>query len=223
MIPVISRGKMSNEHRFASAVIRILVVDDHPLFRDGIAVLIGGQPDLELVAQASNGREGVEQFRKHLPDITLMDLQMPEASGLDAILAIREESPDARIIVLTTYSGDVQALRALKAGARAYLLKNLLHKELLATIRAVHAGNKTMSPSVAAELADHSGEDALTTREMEVLRLVVLGNANKEIAAQLSITEEAVKSRIKNILMKLNANDRTHAAMVALKRGIIEL
>jgi DNA-binding NarL/FixJ family response regulator len=203
--------------------IRILVVDDHPLLRDGIAALIGGEPDMELVAQAANGREGIEQFREHLPDIVLMDLQMPETSGIDAILAIREEAPDARIIVLTTYSGDMQAVRALKAGARAYLLKNLLHKELLATIRTVHAGQKTMSAAVAAELANHSGEDALTAREIEVLRLIALGNANKEIAVQLSSTEEAVKSRVKHILVKLNANDRTHAAMVALKRGIIEL
>lgn len=202
--------------------IRILVVDDHPLLRDGIAALIGGQSDMELVAEASNGREGIEQFRKYLPDITLMDLQMPEQSGIEAVLTICKERPDARIIILTTYSGDAQALRALKAGARAYLLKNLLHKELLATIRTVHAGNKTMSPSVAVELANRSGEDALTTREVEVLRLIVLGNPNKEIAALLSITEEAVKSRVKNILVKLKANDRTHAAMLALKRGIIE-
>jgi DNA-binding NarL/FixJ family response regulator len=228
-MPVLSGGNMGGEGGVAAGfapnqrTIRILVVDDHPLLRDGIAALIGGEPDMELVAQAANGREGIEQFRKHVPDVVLMDLQMPETSGIEAILAIRGEAPDARIIVLTTYSGDVQAVRALKAGARAYLLKNLLHKELLATIRAVHAGQKTMSPSVAAELADHSGEDALTTRETEVLRLIALGNANKEIAAQLSITEEAVKSRIKHILMKLNANDRTHAAMVALKRGIIEL
>jgi len=151
-----------------------MVVDDHPLLRGGIAALIEGQSDMELVAQAANGREGIEQFQEHQPDITLMDLQMPEKNGIDAILTICEESPDARIIVLTTYSGDAQALRALKAGARAYLLKNLLHKELLATIRTVHAGNKTMSPSVAAELANHSGEKVLTTREIEVLRLVAL-------------------------------------------------
>jgi len=204
-------------------VIRIMVVDDHPLLRDGIAALLAGQPDLELVAQASNGREAIEQFRIHAPDITLMDLQMPEMSGIDAIVAIREASPDARVIVLTTYSGDVQVLRALKAGARAYLLKNLLHKELLTTIRAVHAGQKTMSPSVAAELADFSGEEALTPREIEVLRLIAAGLANKEIAAQLSITEETVKSRVKNILMKLRANDRTHAAMIGLRRGILQL
>lgn len=205
-----------------SLPIRILIVDDHPLLRDGIAALIDGQPDMELVAQASNGREGIDQFRAHAPDITLMDLQMPEISGIDALIAIREEAPNARVIVLTTYSGDVQALRALKAGARAYLLKNLLHKELLATIRTVHAGHKTMSPSVAAQLAEHSAEDALSPREIDVLRLIADGNANKEIAAQLSITEETVKSRVKNILMKLHANDRTHAAMIGLKRGIIE-
>jgi DNA-binding NarL/FixJ family response regulator len=202
--------------------IHILVVDDHPLLRDGIAALIGGQPDMELVAQASNGREGIEQFRRYAPDITLMDLQMPETTGIDAIIAIREKAPDARIIVLTTYSGDVHVVRALKAGARAYLLKDLLHKELLETIRAVHAGHRTMSPSVAAELAEHSGEDALTPRETDVLRLIAAGHANKEIAAQLSITEETVKSRVKNILAKLRANDRTHAAMIGLKRGIIQ-
>jgi DNA-binding NarL/FixJ family response regulator len=203
--------------------IRILVVDDHPLLRDGIAALVGGQADMELVAQASNGREGIEQFRKHAPDITLMDLQMPETSGIDAIISIREEAPDARVIVLTTYSGDVQALRALKAGARAYLLKNLLHKELLATIRTVHAGHKTMSPSIAVELAEQTGEDALTSREIEVLKLIAAGNPNKEIAAQLSISEETVKSRVKNILAKLHANDRTHAVTIGLRRGIIDL
>ena len=201
--------------------IRILVVDDHPLLREGIAALIDGQPDMELVSEAADGREGVEQFRKYAPDITLMDLQMPETTGMEAIIAIREQAPEARIIVLTTYSGDVQAQRALQAGARAYLLKNLLHKELLTTIRAVHAGHKTMSPAVAAELAAHAGEEALTEREMEVLRLIAAGNANKEIAAQLSITEETVKSRVKNILSKLHANDRTHAAMIGVKRGII--
>jgi DNA-binding NarL/FixJ family response regulator len=203
--------------------IRILVVDDHPLLRDGIAALIAGQPDMEIVAQASNGREGIEQFRAHGPDVTLMDLQMPEMNGIDAISVIRNEVPQARIIVLTTYTGDVQVLRALKAGARGYLLKNLLHKELLETIRAVHAGQKTLSPAVAVELFEHSIDDALTPREIEVLRLIAGGNANKEIAARLSITEETVKSRVKNILLKLQANDRTHAAMIGLKRGIIEL
>ena len=203
--------------------IRILVVDDHPLFRDGIAALIDGQPDMELVAQAADGREGIEQFRKHSPDITLMDLQMPDTTGVEAIMAIRKTAPDARIIVLTTYSGDAQVLHALEAGARAYLLKNLLHKELLETIRTVNAGRKTMSPSLAAELAEHSGEDVLTAREIDVLRLIAGGHANKEIAARLSITEETVKSRVKNILSKLQANDRTHAAMIAIKRGIISL
>src|ERR1700761_662441 len=202
------------------SAIRIVVVDDHPLLRDGIAVLIEGQPDMNLVAQAANGREGVEVFRKHLPDVILMDLQMPEMTGIDAIMAIREIDPAARIIVLTTYSGDVQVMRAVKAGARAYLLKNLLHKELLATIRAVHAGQKTMSPAIAAEVAGYCAGDALTAREIDVLRLIAAGNANKEIAAQLCITEETVKSRVKTILMKLRANDRTHAAMIGLKRGI---
>ncbi len=204
-------------------VIRILIVDDHPLLREGVAALVGGQADMELVAQASNGREGIEQFRAHTPDITLMDLQMPEKTGVEAIAAILNNAPEARIIVLTTYSGDIQARRALEAGARAYLLKNLLHKELLDTIRSVYAGRKTMSPSVAAELAEHTGEEILTQREVDVLRLISAGHANKEIAAQLAITEETVKSRVKNILSKLNANDRTHAAMIGLKRGIIAL
>jgi len=196
-------------------------VDDHPLIQDGIAALIVGKKDLELVAQASNGTEGVEQFRKHRPDITLMDLQMEGLNGIDAIIAIREQAPDAAIIVLTTYSGDVRVRRALKAGAQAYLLKNLLHKDLLDTIRSVHAGRRTVSPDVAAALAEHSLDEPLTDREMEVLQLIASGHANKEIAARLSITEEAVKSRVKNILAKLHANDRTHAAMIAVKRGIL--
>ena len=213
-------GRLQTDDR---EVIRILIVDDHPLLREGIAALVGGQSDMELVAQASTGREGIEQFRIHTPDVTLMDLQMPDKTGIEAINAIREKAPGARIIVLTTYSGDVQARQALEAGARAYLLKSLLHKELLDTIRAVHAGRKTMSASVAAELAEHTGEDILTAREIEVLRLIAAGHANKEIAAQLAITEETVKSRVKNILSKLRANDRTHAAMIGLKRGIINL
>src|SRR5712692_5145381 len=203
--------------------IRILAVDDHPLFRSGIAALLATQPDMSLVAEASNGREAIERFRAHRPDITLMDLQMPEMNGLDAMIAIRDEFPEARIIVLTTYTGDVQVLRALKAGAQAYVMKNLVHKELLQTIRAVYAGRKTMSPEVAAQVAAHSGEESLTAREIDVLRLIAAGSANKEIAAQLSITEETVKSRVKNILLKLGANDRTHAVTIGLKRGIIEL
>src|SRR5271157_619229 len=203
--------------------IRILTVDDHPIVRQGIAGLVGVQPDMILVGEASNGREAVQQFRMHHPDITLMDLQMPEMNGLDALVAIRNESPEARIIVLTTYAGDVQILRALKAGARAYLLKSTLHKELLDTIRAVHAGKKTMSPEVSYQLAEHATDDALTPGEVAVLRLIAAGNANKQIADQLSITEETVKGRVKNILSKLGANDRTHAAMIGIKRGIIEL
>jgi DNA-binding NarL/FixJ family response regulator len=204
-------------------VIRILSVDDHSLLREGIAALLGSQPDMTLVAEASNGREAIEQFREHRPDITLMDLQMPEMNGIDAIIAICGEFPTARIIVLTTYTGDVQVLRALKAGARGYLLKGLLRKELLETIRLVHAGQKRMLPEVATALAEHATDDALSAREIEVLRLVSGGNANKEIAAQLSITEETVKGHVKNILAKLGANDRTHAVTIGLKRGIIEL
>jgi len=203
--------------------IRVLAVDDHQLIRVGIATLLLPEPDMKLVAEASNGREAVVKFRECRPDVTLMDLQMPEMNGFDAIIAIRDEFPEARIVVLTTYAGDVQAVRAMKAGAQGYLLKNLLHKELLQTIRSVHAGRKAMAPDVAARLAEHTGEEVLTPKEIEVLRLIATGNANKEIAAQLSVTEETVKSRVKNILEKLGANDRTHAVSIGLKRGIIEL
>jgi DNA-binding NarL/FixJ family response regulator len=204
-------------------VIRVLSVDDHPLLRGGIAALIGNQTDMEVVAEACNGLEALEQFRRHHPDITLMDLRMPEMSGIDAISAIRGEFPEARIIILTTHAGDVQVSRALKAGARAYLLKGSLRNELLETIRAVHAGQKRVSSEVAAEIAEHSTDQTLTPREVDVLRLVAKGNANKEIAAQLSLTEETVKGHIRNILAKLDANDRTHAVAIGVKRGIIDL
>lgn len=207
----------------AISPIRILAVDDHPLVRRGIVDLVRIQPDMILVGEACDGREAIEQFRVHHPDVTLMDLQMPEMNGLDALIAIRSESPGARVIVLTTYSGDVQILRALKAGAQAYLLKNTLHKELLETIRSVNAGKKALSPQVSYEIAEHATDDRLTPAEISVLRLIAAGNANKQIADQLSITEESVKSRVKCILSKLGATDRTHAAIIGLKRGIIEL
>jgi DNA-binding NarL/FixJ family response regulator len=207
----------------SSGPIRILTVDDHPLLRAGIEALISSQVDMLVVAECSNGRDAIQQFRKHRPDVTLMDLQMPEMSGTDAIIAIRDEFPDARIIVLTTYAGDVQALRALQAGARGYLLKDAVQEELLDTIRAVHAGRKTLSPTISREIAEHATADALTKSEIDVLRLIAEGKANKQIADQLSIAEETVKSRVKNILSKLDADDRTHAAMIGLKRGIIAL
>jgi two-component system, NarL family, response regulator len=188
-----------------------------------VAALLASQPDMKLVGEASNGREAIEQFRIHRPDVTLMDLQMPEMNGVDVMIAICGEFPAARLIVLTTYTGDVQVLRALKAGARAYLLKGLLRKELLETIRLVHAGQKRIPHKVASELAEHDTDDALSSREIEVLKLISGGNANKEIAARLSITEETVKGHVKSIFAKLGANDRTHAVTIGLKRGIIDL
>lgn len=203
--------------------IRILAVDDHPIVREGIAGLISIQPDMMLVGQAADGRDAIQQFRMHRPDVTLMDLQMPEMNGVDALIAIRNEFPSAKIIVLTTYKGDTQILRALRAGAQGYLLKNALHKELLDTIRAAHSGKKALSPEASVEIAEHSLDDALTPAEISVLRLIAAGNGNKQIADALSTTEESVKSRVKSILSKLGANDRTHATTIALKRGIIEL
>ena len=203
--------------------IRILLADDHPVLRQGIQALAADERDMEFVAEASNGREAIDQFRKHRPDITLMDLQMPDMNGIDVMITIRNEFPDARFIILTTYAGDVQVSRALKAGARAYLLKSFLRKELLDTIRAVHAGQKRIPSDLATQVADHIADDSLTFREIEVLRLIAAGNANKLIADQLSIAEETVKGHVKNILSKLSANDRTHAVTIGLKRGIIEL
>ncbi|HVO63899.1 MAG TPA: response regulator transcription factor [Terriglobales bacterium] len=204
-------------------LIRILMVDDHPLVREGIARQIELEPDMTLVAEASNGREAIQQFREHHPDITLMDLQMPEMGGLDALIAIRNEFPDARILVLTTYKGDVQIMRALQAGARGYLLKNSLNEELMGAIRAVHAGKKALSAEASVEIAEHATDDPLTPAELRVLRLIAEGKANKEIAAQLSISEETVKGQVRNILSKLGANDRTHAAMIGVARGMVEL
>jgi DNA-binding NarL/FixJ family response regulator len=207
----------------ATGVIRILAVDDHPLIREGIARLVERESDMQLVAEADNGRDAIRQFRAHRPDITLMDLQMPEMSGLDAIIAIRSEFAAARIIVLTTYPGDAQALRALKAGANAYLLKTTLNTELRQSIRAVHAGRKSLSTEISYQIAEHATDDALTAVEARVLRLVAGGNANKEIAAQLSVSEETIKGQVSRILSKLGANDRTHAVVIGLQRGIIEL
>jgi DNA-binding NarL/FixJ family response regulator len=207
----------------SNARIRVLAVDDHPLLRSGIAGLLAIENDMTLVAEAVNGREAIQQFRTHRPDVTLMDLQMPEMNGLDALIAIRNEFPDAKVIVLTTYAGDVQILRALKAGAQGYLLKNALHQDLLQTIRAVHAGRRNLSPEVSYEVAEHMNDDALTPAEIVVLQLIANGNANKQIAAHLGVTEETVKGRVKSILSKLGANDRTQAAVVGLKRGIIGL
>jgi DNA-binding NarL/FixJ family response regulator len=202
---------------------RVLSVDDHPLLREGIAALIANQTDMSLVAEASNGHEAIEKFRSHHPDVTLMDLQMPEMGGIDAIIGIRSEFPEARIIVLTTYAGDELCRRALKAGAQAYLLKANARKDLLDAIRAVLAGKKFIHAEVAAELAGHATDDALTAREIEVLLLIAAGNSNKLIADQLSISEETVKGHVKSILSKLGANDRTHAVTLGLERGIIEL
>jgi DNA-binding NarL/FixJ family response regulator len=207
----------------ATDLIRILSVDDHPLLRSGIGTLIATQTDMQLVGEASTGKEAVQLHRELNPDVTLMDLQMPDMSGLDAIIAIRSEDPTARIIVLTTYSGDALAHRALKAGAQAYVLKSLVRTEILTTIRAVHEGERRVHADVAAEIAKHTADAALTTREIEVLRLVASGHANKEISWRLSINEETTKTHIKNILAKLGAKDRTHAVSLGLKRGIISL
>lgn len=204
-------------------VITVLAVDDHPLLLDGIGVALADQPDMKLVAEAMDGHAAIEQFRKHQPDVTLMDLQMPKMGGLDALRSILTEWPEARIVVLTTYRGDAQVLSALKSGARGFILKGMLRKELRETIRAVYAGRRVMPPELAIELAQHAGEEALTSREMQVLKELARGNANREIAAILNVTEGTVKAHMKGIIAKLGAKDRTHAVLLALKRGILEV
>ena len=204
-------------------IIRVLTVDDHPLLRDGIATLVNAEVDMKIVAEASTGEEAIQLFRKYRPEVTLMDIQMPGLNGIDAIREIQNEFVNARIIILTTYAGDIQMIRALRAGARAYILKGHVHRELLATIRAVHAGQRKIPPEVAAELAEHATDEELTSRETDVLRLIADGNSNKQIADRLSIGEATVKSHMTNILSKLHANDRTHAVAIGLRRGIIEL
>src|SRR5215469_2211085 len=207
----------------APDMIRILAVDDHPLLRKGIAALVNAERDMNLAAEASNGEVAVEKYRSHHPDVTLMDLQLPGLDGIEAITRILREFPEARVIVLTTYTGDAQVVRALRAGARAYVLKGHVHRELLDTVRTVHSGRKRIPPDIAAELAEHVAEDELSSRELEVLSLIAAGNSNKEIADQLSIGETTVKSHVSNILMKLSAKDRAHAVSIGLKRGFLLL
>jgi DNA-binding NarL/FixJ family response regulator len=203
--------------------IRVLTVDDHPLLRTGISGAINAQPDMSVVAEAADGEEAIASFRIHRPDVTLMDIRMPKTNGIDAISAIRKEFPGARVVVLTTYGGDIQALRAFKAGAVGYLLKSMLRTELIDTIRLAHAGMRRIPPEIALELAEHAGDDILTTREIEVLRDVAKGSSNKVIATRLAISEHTVKGHLKNILSKLDASDRTHAVMIALKRGFLDI
>jgi DNA-binding NarL/FixJ family response regulator len=203
-------------------IIRVLTVDDHPLLRSGIVGVINAQPDMTVVAEATDGEEAISLYRQHRPDITLMDLRLPKTNGLDAIAGIRSEFPEARIIVLTTYGGDIQALRAFKAGAVGYLLKSMLRTDLLETIRSVHAGHRRIPPEIAAEMAEHAADDALTEREVEVLRCVWAGNSNKIIADQLNLSEHTVKGHLRNILSKLGANDRTHAVRIAIERGFMD-
>ena len=205
------------------SAIRILAADDHPILRDGIAAVLESQPDMMLVGQASSGREAIECFRRLRPDVTLMDLRMPDISGIEAIITIRAEFPDARIIVLTTYAGDAQAAAALRAGAAGYMLKNQVRKELLETIRVVHSGKRRILAEIASGIAEHFADDVLTLREVEVLKRVAAGKPNKLIAAELDISEGTVKTHMKSILPKLDASDRTHAVMIALKRGILDI
>jgi DNA-binding NarL/FixJ family response regulator len=210
------------EEAALSDKIKVLIVDDHPLMREGIAAVIQGENDILVVAEASDGKQAIELFRKHVPDVTLMDLQMSGMNGIEAIRAIRLEFPNSRFIVLTTYQGDVQALRALKAGATGYLLKNMIWKDLPESIRVVHSGRRRIPPEIAEALAEHVADDALTDREVQVLRRVAMGTANKSIAAEMSVSEATIKAHMKSILAKLGANDRTHAVTIAVKRGFLE-